>query len=206
MTVGMRRVLGVLGLAASILAGCNGELVTGSTDGGADASASGSSSGSGRGSGSSSSGSSSSGGLGGSSSSGGFGSSSSSGSSGGGFGSTSSSGSSSSSSGASSSSSGSGSSSGGDSGSDASADATTPDAAIDAAPPVYFGAGCTAGTVYSDPFTLDPILSGNWTQVAGTYTWNSLDHTVTLNGVPARTRRCGSACVQTGRRTPCPGP
>jgi hypothetical protein len=45
----------------------------------------------------------------------------------------------------------------------------------------YFGASCPTGTVYADPFTVDPVLSGDWTLVASTYTFDPLGHTVTLN-------------------------
>jgi hypothetical protein len=56
---------------------------------------------------------------------------------------------------------------------------------VDAAPPVYFGTDCPTGTVYTDPFDLDPVASGNWKLIAGTYTFDATAHTVTLAAVGA---------------------
>jgi hypothetical protein len=63
---------------------------------------------------------------------------------------------------------------------DATLDSTLDDAGSDAAPPLYFGTDCPAGTVYTDPFDFDPVASGNWTLVAGTYLFDATKHTVTL--------------------------
>jgi hypothetical protein len=77
--------------------------------------------------------------------------------------------------------------SGGDAGVDASGGGIV-DAASDAPPPLYFGANCPTGTVYTDPFDFDPVASGNWTVIAGGYTFDATNHTVTLVGNTANTQ------------------
>jgi hypothetical protein len=68
----------------------------------------------------------------------------------------------------------------GDGAVDAESDAPS-DAAGQPARLGFFGALCPTGTVYTDPFATDPILSGDWALVASTYVFDPLGHTITLN-------------------------
>jgi hypothetical protein len=68
----------------------------------------------------------------------------------------------------------------GDASTEAGVDSGILDSGSDAPPPLYFGADCPAGTVYTDPFDFDPVASGNWTLIAGSYTFDAANHAVTL--------------------------
>jgi hypothetical protein len=70
---------------------------------------------------------------------------------------------------------------------DASADAADASEAggPDASAIAGFGTTCPAGTVYSDPFTTDPLASGHWTPLIGPITYDSTHHLVQLaEGTP----------------------
>jgi hypothetical protein len=70
---------------------------------------------------------------------------------------------------------------------DASADAADASEAgsSDASATAGFGTACPAGKVYSDPFTTDPLTSGNWTPLIGPITYDSTHHLVQLaEGTP----------------------
>jgi hypothetical protein len=69
-----------------------------------------------------------------------------------------------------------------DSGVDSTVDSAV-DAGADTGPILGFGSDCTPGTVYMDPFNTDPRVTGDWAVLAGSYTFNAANHTVTLNGI-----------------------
>jgi hypothetical protein len=70
-----------------------------------------------------------------------------------------------------------------DAGTDAGSDTGT-DSGTDAQPAILFGPTCTGGTVYTDPFTTNPVTGGTWTFLVGPWTYNGPGSVSLVAGKP----------------------
>jgi hypothetical protein len=61
-------------------------------------------------------------------------------------------------------------------------DVTDAPTIVDAPPTVSFGTTCPTGTTYNEPFSSDPVASGTFIPLIGSYTYNTGSNTLSVTG------------------------